>query len=149
MDLIESCTCSLLSPSHNDMIPSLESVGDSDSSMDSKSKCIGFDQIHVRYYDQTLGDNPSTSYGPPLSLDWKYRVGESMPVDDYEKNRGKRRSAAELMMTSFDRRFLLTEVCGTTQKELKIATRKGSVMTALPIFQKVKKMVRQKRMVTV
>jgi len=95
----------------------------------------------VRYYDQTLGDNPSTSYGPPLSLDWNYRVGESQLVDDYETKRGERRTATEMMMSSMHRRTILTEDCGTSHRELKAALRSSNGLRSPQLVQKVRGLV--------
>jgi len=88
-----------------------------------RSKSLAFDQIHVRYFDQTLGDHPSTSYGPPISLDWNYEDGESVFLEDYEKNRKRRRTLRELMLNYYTRRNTLMWQYGYSEAELKRATR--------------------------
>mmetsp|Transcript_17424 Transcript_17424/g.25735 ORF Transcript_17424/g.25735 Transcript_17424/m.25735 type:complete len:231 (+) Transcript_17424:137-829(+) len=62
---------------------------------------VSFDsKLSVRYYDICLGDNPSCSYGIPISLGWKY---EEDKVD--LKNRLLRRNVQRLSYQ--DRRKLL------------------------------------------
>ena len=48
---------------------------------------VKFNSIQVRYYDITLGDNPSCTYGPPVTLDWNYDEMESIPIDSYEEGK--------------------------------------------------------------
>jgi len=87
------------------------------------TKSLGFGQIHFRYFDQTLGDHPSTSYGPPISLDWKYEDGESTSVEDYERDRKRRRKMKEMMLNYYTRRNTLMWHYGYSDDELNRATR--------------------------
>mmetsp|Transcript_9947 Transcript_9947/g.21030 ORF Transcript_9947/g.21030 Transcript_9947/m.21030 type:complete len:177 (-) Transcript_9947:71-601(-) len=57
-----------------------------------QQKCVGFKVAEIREYFQCVGDNPSCSSGPPISLDWKYRrQSRRLSIDDYEAGRLKRR----------------------------------------------------------
>lgn len=84
---------------------------------------VSFDQVQIRYYRQTLGDNPSVSLGPPIQLDWKFDEPESCLVDDYEMNRPSclRRPRRELTLNHYHRVNLLQHFCGHSKEELKAA----------------------------
>lgn len=84
---------------------------------------VRFHEIRFREYDQTIGDNPCVSYGPPISLDWNYEETESIDVEEYEANRGRRRGMREMIMNYYVRTNLLTFKYGATEAELKAATK--------------------------
>lgn len=84
---------------------------------------VVFDEVTLRFYDQTLGDHPSTSYGPPISLDWKYEEAEPMKLDSYEEHRGKRRDMKQMMMNYYTRKNTLMWHYGHTEEELKKAAK--------------------------
>lgn len=65
-----------------------------------EKKSVKFDAIHFRNYSQTLGDNPSCSYGPPISLDWSYEEGGEVELDEYERERPPRRKLRQMMLVS-------------------------------------------------
>jgi len=82
---------------------------------------VSFSSVIVREYDQTIGDHPSVSYGPPISLDWNYEEQASVELDDYECLRGKRRSASQLMMSYWVRKDKLMYKFGYSEEEMKKA----------------------------
>jgi hypothetical protein len=84
---------------------------------------VRFHEIQFREYEQTIGDNPCVSYGPPISLDWDYEECGSIDVEEYEANRGRRRGMREMIMNYYVRTNLLTFKYGATEKELKAATK--------------------------
>jgi hypothetical protein len=84
---------------------------------------VRFHEIQFREYEQTIGDNPCVSYGPPISLDWSYEECGSIDVEEYEANRGRRRGMREMIMNYYVRTNLLTFKYGATEKELKAATK--------------------------
>lgn len=71
-------------------------------------KRVCFHNIHVRDYDQTIGDNPSCSYGTPVSLDWNYQENEALSIDMYEGNRLRRRSLRDMHLNYYQRKHLLS-----------------------------------------
>lgn len=69
------------------------------SSSSSGSSSVSFDRVQIREYEITLGDNPSCSSGPPISLGWHYYENEQreVPVESYEEGRdGKRRDSDQM-----------------------------------------------------
>lgn len=47
-------------------------------------KTVQFSNLEIRTYPLTLGDNPSVSSGPPLTLDWNHETTHTFSVDAYE-----------------------------------------------------------------
>jgi hypothetical protein len=90
------------------------------------NSCVSFNEINVRFYDQCLGDHPSTSYGPPISLDWNYEEAEPIDIDEYEHKRGPRRTLRQLMVNYYTRKNTLMWTYGVSEEELKKATRAAS-----------------------
>jgi hypothetical protein len=86
-----------------------------------KSAGVRFHEIQVRAYEQTMGDNPSVSYGPPISLDWVYEELEPMDLEVYEATRRPRRTMRQMMLNFYNRRDILTRRCGFSEEELKVA----------------------------
>ena len=84
---------------------------------------VSFHEINLRYYDQTIGDHPSTSYGPPIALDWHYEEAEPIHIDEYEEHRGSRRTLRQLMINCYTRKNLLRWTYGHTEEELEKATK--------------------------
>ena len=86
-----------------------------------RQSSVVFHEVVIRNYDQTIGDNPSVSYGPPISLDWAFEENEPILLDDYENNRGPRRNTRQMILNYYNRRNLLMWRCGATEEELKQA----------------------------
>ena len=84
---------------------------------------VSFHEINLRYYDQTIGDHPNTSYGPPIALDWHYEEAEPIHIDEYEENRGNRRASRQLMISYYTRKNLLMLTYGHSEEEVKKATK--------------------------
>jgi hypothetical protein len=62
---------------------------------------VVFHEVLIRNYSQTIGDNPSVSYGPPISLDWDYEEVEPISLEEYEKSRGPRRNTRQMMLNYY------------------------------------------------
>mmetsp|Transcript_14710 Transcript_14710/g.22427 ORF Transcript_14710/g.22427 Transcript_14710/m.22427 type:complete len:350 (-) Transcript_14710:450-1499(-) len=60
---------------------------------------IRWGNIEIREYERTIGDNPSCSGGPPLSLGWEYdRDVEILPIEEYEELRPDRRTHFQMLV---------------------------------------------------
>jgi hypothetical protein len=111
-------------------IPDLEAFSDADTDTDESTelrrsaKHVVFANVEVREYAVTVGDHPCCTMGCPLTLDWDYSVARSTSVEDYESQRGPRRSRDELKTTAPERMRLLSEDAGLSDGELRRATRK-------------------------
>jgi hypothetical protein len=87
---------------------------------------VVFHEVLIRNYEQTIGDNPSVSYGPPISLDWEYEEAVPITLDEYERNRGPRRNTRQMMLNYYNRKNLLTWRCGATEEQMKAAEKEGN-----------------------
>ena len=102
---------------------SKNTVNTVDSSRSSLS--VQFESVEIREYDMILGDNPSSQYGPPVTIDWDYEVTSSKTLDEYEETRKPRRTPRQLVMNERRRRHVLTDLAGYTQDELVRAEKDG------------------------
>ena len=76
----------------------------------SLNRKVSFDRIHIREYYLSLGDNPSCSSGPPLSISWKYSDIGSVDLEEFEMMRPPRRHHSEMMIPSIERKKLLDDL---------------------------------------
>lgn len=81
-------------------------------------KRISFGTIQIREHAQTIGDNPSCSYGTPVQLDWEHQDLEELKVDEYETYRPRVRTKEEFHLNSFQRTTLL-KLNGYSNNEIK------------------------------
>ena len=86
-----------------------------------RDRRVKFLAVHIREYSQTIGDNPSVSYGPPISLDWDYSSMDPVPLNDYEANRGKRRNLRQMMLNYYHRTHLLQHIVGASEADIHAA----------------------------
>ena len=89
------------------------------SAKDKKNK-VTFRHIVLRDYSLCIGDNPSVSYGAPISLDWGYLEYEPIDLDEYELNHGERRTLRQLLLSYYRRRDLLATY-DITEDQMKLA----------------------------
>ena len=94
-------SCRTLGKSMKNVLTSMRNV------VTPKSNRVSFDMIEVREHDLTLGDNPSCSHGPPVSMKWKHNNSFRMSLDDYETERGSRRAHHELVIPRYVREHLI------------------------------------------
>jgi hypothetical protein len=86
-----------------------------------KGARVKFDKILIRSYGQTLGDNPSVSYGPPIQLDWDYAQHDAIDLDDYEDALPPRRKLRQMVLSYYHRKNVLTWQYGYSEEVLKKA----------------------------
>jgi hypothetical protein len=79
---------------------------------------VNFDTIQFREYNLALGDNPATTNGPPLSLDWYYQDTEAVLVDDYEESRPPRRITQQMILPGKVREDMLLSQTKTTKMQI-------------------------------
>jgi len=81
-------------------------------------KRISFGTIQIREHGQTIGDNPSCSYGTPVSLDWDHQDLEELNMEEYELCRSRQRTKQDFHMNHFQRSSLL-KMNGHSTNEIK------------------------------
>lgn len=87
----------------------------------SSDKKVAFDKIHIRQYERSLGDNPSVSCGPALTLGWNYDPADSIScsLEEYETSReGYRRHKNEMVVPRPIREAILQKDCGYSRVEV-------------------------------
>jgi hypothetical protein len=94
----------------------------SNSSSNRKNSVV-FDKIVIREHQITMGDNPSCSYGTPISLDWDYIDFEELTLEDYEMHkitsgRGRPRTLRQLYLNHYQRVHRLQQE-GYTEAQIK------------------------------
>ena len=94
-------------------------------------KMVRFDTVEFREYARILSDNPSTTAGPPIGLDWRYDPKDTVTLDvnSYESYRDgaesgerTRRTKQELIIPSDVRQEMLREA-GYSRQEIAAAVR--------------------------
>jgi hypothetical protein len=86
-------------------------------------RSVQFDKICIREHAITMGDNPSCSYGTPISLDWDYLDFEELSLEDYEMHkfasgRGRPRTLRQLYLNHYQRLHRLQQE-GYTPEEIR------------------------------
>mmetsp|Transcript_23607 Transcript_23607/g.26920 ORF Transcript_23607/g.26920 Transcript_23607/m.26920 type:complete len:537 (+) Transcript_23607:212-1822(+) len=107
-----------------------------------RSSIVSFSTIEIRQYERILGDNPSCSCGPSISIGWEYDETSTsiQPIDDYEFRRGNRFDDTEMVLSRHERELLLFDL-GYSKKEvveairlnLKLKKRRRQTVNNLPI----------------
>ena len=63
-------------------------------------KKVWFDQLEVREYPMILGDNPATSEGAPVTIDWEFQNEFLVDVEYFELYRPSRKSKDHFKLSS-------------------------------------------------
>eukprot|EP00978_Attheya_sp_CCMP212_P015754 scaffold40803_cov20-Attheya_sp.AAC.1 len=80
---------------------------------------ISFDSVEIRSYERVLGDNPSCSSGPSVSIGWDYdeKLTVSMSIEEYEREKPHRLVDLEMILSRREREDMLMEL-GYTQSQI-------------------------------
>lgn len=109
----------------NSDIEAVTFVSPSDKEVATTSSKVQFGTISIRGYDRTLGDNPSCSSGPSLSIGWTFiSEVDQMSVDKYEAIRCDCRvkHRADLVISRAERDTILKDL-GYSRAEMAAAVR--------------------------
>jgi len=90
-----------------------------------KNLSLQFDKIKIREYSRTVGDNPSCSSGPPVSISWEYNIIRDINLDEYEKSRPPRRVQNEMILPRDMREDLLRCEWNASRKEITDSVRRN------------------------
>merc|ERR1712232_331139 len=107
----------------DEMTTSSSTSNDNNNKLTCDKRNVSFNNISIREYDLTIGDNPSVSKGIPISLDWNYEnVVDDMCLEAYESNRiYNRRGRDEMRLNRFQRENILLYSYGHTRSEIRAA----------------------------
>lgn len=113
-----------------------------ESSSHSRKRGVVFGKIHIREYSRCLGDNPATTHGPPLSIDWHYNPAGSYDVEEYEQSRPERRVTQQMLIPGSIREEILLQTAEVTKKqinstisEIKLARHRRQMSVAMQEFE--------------
>lgn len=82
-------------------------------------RSVSFAKVNIREYERVMGDNPSVTSGPPLSIGWRCTPEPiTMTIDDYEDGKGLPRSSSEYLVPKAVRENLLREHAGVSRSEM-------------------------------
>lgn len=81
---------------------------------------VAFDKVNIREYERILGDNPSCSSGPPLSIGWRFSPSPmQISVEDYENGKGDiPRYKSQFLVPKDIREKMLREHAGVSRREI-------------------------------
>lgn len=92
------------------------------SSMSTEKKSVSFDSVEINEHQVILGDNPSVSSGPPVTVAWESHESYTFSVDEYEESHPERRFKSNMLLPRRVREELLTKA-GYSRSQLVIAQR--------------------------
>jgi hypothetical protein len=81
-------------------------------------RAVSFNNVEIREYARCLGNHPSTTSGPSLSLDWCYAKIGTINLEDYEKGRPPRRRTGEMQMPGVLREIILQQHTECSKKDI-------------------------------
>ncbi len=87
-----------------------------------RGKSVSFGDLIIRSHEVVLGDHPSCVSGCPLELGWNHEDEKIISVEDFELQRGPRKTPSELRTTRQERQRILSKT--TSDRDLKVHDRK-------------------------
>ena len=87
---------------------------------------VSFKDIHIREYFIELGDNPSCTRGPPLTIGWDFDDVGSVQLEEFEEYRPPRRVGGQ-MHIPFDARQEMLEQIGYSPLDIRTAVQECNV----------------------
>lgn len=94
--------------------------------LNSRGKGVSFGVIEIREHAITLGDNPGSLGGPPITISWQAQDHTSLLVDEYERMRPTRRTIAEMNIPETIRADMLRKA-GHTRAEIQQAIKAANI----------------------
>lgn len=92
-----------------------------------RKRKVSFFRVYIHSHQVILGDNPSVSAGPPLSIEWSSESSTSLPVEYYESRKeesgGRRSHANGLLRLDEETREKILRTLGYSRKEVDRAIR--------------------------
>lgn len=97
-------------------------------------KSVRFNKLRIQKHPIILGDNPSVTYGPPVSIDWESFEDTEEAIEEYESNRPRRKVTYYnptrhrgppwiLLLSSQIKREEILKSAGYSDKEVRAAER--------------------------
>jgi len=79
---------------------------------------VSFSSVEIREYAIRMGDNPSVSAGPPITIEWKHFNEKIIDIDTFEKNLPPRRPATAMAIPAKERYVLLSGSTSLSRNQL-------------------------------
>mmetsp|Transcript_2888 Transcript_2888/g.4135 ORF Transcript_2888/g.4135 Transcript_2888/m.4135 type:complete len:260 (+) Transcript_2888:203-982(+) len=100
-------------------------------SVSSGNLSVSFSAVEIREYEIQMGDNPSVSSGPPLTIAWDYFNEAKIDIDVYEANCPDTRNRNQILLPYKERWRRLAEQAKLTDDEIFEETKKVNVARRL------------------
>lgn len=84
---------------------------------------LQFGSVNIREYEMILGDNPSVTHGPPVTLNWVPVAESTLPVDGYECQHYHPRKCYNDMFMNYYQRHHLCALAGSTPADIEITNK--------------------------
>jgi len=84
-----------------------------------QKKKVRFSHIEVRQYPMILGDNPSVSSGPALTIDWEYFSEAQFSIEHYDTIHKKTHRSTRHLIMPLSCRMLIAKNAGHSYREIR------------------------------